>query len=68
MGGARWAALLAGFAGVAVVAAALPTGANAYLLAQRYRIEADRSGATVLVTTALSVLTLSALLAWFRAG
>jgi len=53
---------------VTVLTAALPTGANAYLLAQRYRIEADRSGATVLVTTALSVLTLSALLAWFRAG
>ena len=51
-----------------MLTAALPTGANAYLLAQRYRIEADRSGATVLVTTALSVLTLSALLAWFRAG
>lgn len=51
---------------VTVVTAALPTGANAYLLAQRYRMEADRSGATVLVTTAASVLTLSALLAWLR--
>jgi predicted permease len=53
---------------VTVLTAALPTGANAYLLAQRYRIEADRSGATVLVTTAVSVVTLAALLAWFRAG
>jgi predicted permease len=51
---------------VTVLTAALPTGANAYLLAQRYRIEADRSGATVLVTTAVSVFTLSALLAWLR--
>jgi malonate transporter len=51
---------------VTVLVAALPTGANAFLLAQRYRIEADRSGATVLVTTALSVVTLSALLAWLR--
>jgi malonate transporter and related proteins len=51
---------------VTVVTAALPTGANAFLLAQRYRIEADRSGATVLVTTAISVVTLSALLAWLR--
>ncbi len=53
---------------VTVLVAALPTGANAYLLAQRYRIEADRSGATVLVTTAVSVVTLSALLAWLRTG
>ena len=51
---------------VTVLVAALPTGANAFLLAQRYRIEADRSGATVLVTTALSVVTLSALLTWLR--
>ncbi len=53
---------------VTVVTAALPTGANAYLLAQRYRIGAERSGATVLVSTSLSVLTLAVLLAWFRAG
>ena len=53
---------------VTVVVAALPTGANAFLLAQRYRIEADKSGATVLVSTAVSVVTLSALLAWLRAG
>lgn len=53
---------------VTVVTAALPTGANAYLLAQRYRISADRSGATVLVGTSLSVLTLAALLTWFGAG
>lgn len=49
---------------VTVLMAALPTGANAYLLAQRYRIGAERSGAAVLVGTALSVLTLPALLAW----
>jgi hypothetical protein len=51
---------------VTVLVAALPTGANAFLLAQRYQIESDRSGATVLVTTAASVVTLSALLAWLR--
>ena len=50
---------------VAVVTAALPTGANAFLLAQRYRIGAARSGATVLVSTVLSVATLAALLSWF---
>jgi len=51
---------------VTVVTAALPTGANAYLLAQRYRIGVERSGATVLVGTVLSVATLSVLLALFK--
>jgi malonate transporter and related proteins len=53
---------------VTVLVAALPTGANAFLLAQRYQVESDRSGATVLVTTAASVATLSALLGWFQTG
>jgi len=51
---------------VAVTIAALPTGANAFILARRYQTGADRSGAAVLVTTALSVLTLSALIGYFR--
>lgn len=51
---------------VAVVSAALPTGANAFMLARRYQAGADRSGATVLVSTMISVGTLAALLAWFK--
>ncbi len=50
---------------VAVVTAALPTGANAFLLARRYATGAEESGAAVLVSTALSLVTLSAALAWF---
>ncbi len=50
---------------VAVLAAALPTGANAFLLAQRYQVGAARSGATVLVSTVISVATLAVLLGWF---
>jgi len=50
--------------GVAVLTAALPTGANAFLLARRYATGADRSGATVLVSTVVSVATLAAVLAW----
>ncbi len=53
---------------VAVTAAALPTGANAFLLAERYRIGAARSGATVLASTLISVVTLAGLLAWFGVG
>lgn len=50
---------------VAVIAAALPTGANAFLLARRYATGTDTSGAAVLVSTLLSVLSLSVLLAHF---
>ena len=50
---------------VAVMAAAMPTGANAFLMAQRYQVGAARSGATVLVSTVLSVVTLGVLVGWF---
>lgn len=51
---------------VAVVTAALPTGANAFLLARRYASGADGSGAAVLISTVLSLGTLSVLLAFLR--
>jgi predicted permease len=51
---------------VAVTMAALPTGANAFIIARRYATGADRSGSAVVFTTALSVLTLAALIAHFR--
>jgi predicted permease len=50
---------------VAVTMAALPTGANAFILARRYDTGADRSGSSVVITTALSVLTLGALIGHF---
>lgn len=50
---------------VGVIAAAMPTGANAFLLARRYATGTDTSGAAVLVSTVLSVVTLSVLLAHF---
>jgi predicted permease len=51
---------------VAVTLAALPTGANAFILAQRYATGADRSGAAVVVATSFSVVTLALLVGWFR--
>jgi predicted permease len=51
---------------VAVTMAALPTGANAFILARRYATGADRSGSAVVFTTAVSVLTLSFLIGHFR--
>ncbi|MGG5817305.1 AEC family transporter [Falsiroseomonas sp. HW251] len=53
---------------VAVTMAGLPTGANAFILARRYATGADRSGSAVVATTALSVLTLGAMIAHFRQG
>lgn len=54
--------------GVAVMAASMPTGANAFLLARRYATGTDRSGATVLVSTLISVVSLAAVLGWLRPG
>ncbi len=50
---------------VSVVMASTPTGANAFLLARRYAVGLGGSGAAVIVTTALSVFTLAAVLAAF---
>ncbi len=61
----RWMDLPPLDTAVAVVTAALPTGANAFLLARRYATGAEESGAAVLVTTGLSIATLSAALAFF---
>ncbi len=51
---------------VAVTTAALPTGANAFLLARRYATGTDSAGATVLIATLISVPTLAVVLVWFR--
>ena len=51
---------------VAVTAAAMPTGVNAYLFALRYgRAEAENA-ASMLITTVVAIPVLSALLAWLR--
>ena len=62
----RFAGLGALETAVAGTTAALPTGANAFLLARRYAIGAEASGATVLASTLVSVLTLTVVLAWFQ--
>ena len=53
-------------AAVLVVTAGAPTGANAFFLARRAATLAEASAGTVVAGTALSVLTLSALLVWLR--
>lgn len=52
------------WAAVAITQAALPTGANVYVLAQRYEVHARSISTAVLVSTTLAVLTVSAVLSW----
>lgn len=65
-----WIAHLMGVRGVAfavvVLAAGMPTGANAFLLARRFGTMLEASASTVVVCTAASVVTLSFLLEWLR--
>jgi malonate transporter and related proteins len=61
---------LAGVGGVAfavvVIAAGLPTGANAFLLARRFSTMAEASAGVVLVSTGVSLLTITLLLGWLQ--
>ena len=52
----------------AVMLAALPAAANVYVLAQQYDVWVERASASVVITTALSVFTLTALLYLITTG
>jgi malonate transporter and related proteins len=52
----------------AVLLAALPTATNVFVLAQQYGVWIERASATVLITTAGSVVTVSALLLAITSG
>lgn len=51
-------------AGVMIAAAALPVAGNVYILAQHYGVAPQRVSATILISTALSIFTVSAVIAW----
>lgn len=51
-------------ASVMIAAAALPVAGNVFILAQHYGVAAHRVSATILISTVLSVLTVSAVIAW----
>jgi len=53
-------------AGVMIAAAALPVAGNVYMLAQHYGIAPQRVSASILISTAVSVLTLPAVVAWVK--
>jgi malonate transporter len=52
----------------AVLLAALPTGALTFVVAQRYGLYVREATQATLVSTVLSVVTVSAVLAWFDVG
>ncbi len=52
----------------AVLLAALPTATNVFVLAQQYSVWVERASASILVTTVLSVISVSALLLGIKSG
>ncbi len=65
VGGLAHAAGVTGLAfKVVIIASAMPTGANAFMLARRFETMAEASASLVVASTAVSVVTLSVLLAW----
>jgi len=50
-------------AGVMIAAASLPVAGNVYMLAQHYRVAPTRVSAAILVSTAFSIVTVSAVIA-----
>ena len=52
----------------AVLLAALPTATNVFVIAQQYGVWVERASASVLVTTVISVVTVTALLFAMRSG
>jgi len=51
-------------AGVMVAAAALPVAGNVFILAQHYGVAPRRVSTAILVSTAASVITVTAVIAW----
>ncbi len=51
-------------AGVMIAAASLPVAGNVYILAQHYRVAPHRVSTAILISTAASVVTVSAIIAW----
>ena len=55
-------------AGVMVAAAALPVAGNVYILAAHYGVAPQRVSASILISTAFSILTVPAVIAWVTAS
>jgi predicted permease len=63
--GVLWLVPVANFpASVAIAAASLPVAGNVYMLAQHYNVAPHRVSAAILISTALSILTVPLAIAW----
>ncbi|MDE1131319.1 MAG: AEC family transporter [Ascidiaceihabitans sp.] len=51
-------------AGVLIAAASLPVAGNVYMLAQHYRVAPQRASAAILLSTAISLVTVSLVIGW----
>ena len=51
-------------AGVMIAASALPVAGNVYMLAQHYGVAPHRVSSTILISTALSIITVSLVIGW----
>ncbi len=54
-------------AGVMIAAASLPVAGNVYILAQHFGVAPQRVSTSILISTAVSILTVSAVIAWVTA-
>jgi predicted permease len=54
-------------AGVVVAASALPVAGNVYMLAQHYGVAPQRVSAAILISTAISIVTVSLVVGWVSA-
>jgi malonate transporter len=54
-------------AGVVIAAAALPVAGNVFMLAQHYGVAPQRVSAAILVSTAVSIVTVSVVIGWVTA-
>jgi malonate transporter and related proteins len=52
----------------AVLLAAMPVGAGAFVIAQQYNVQVQRVSAAIVISTALSLATIFVLLIWFGAN
>ncbi len=67
--GACWVFNVSGYtAGVMIAAAALPVAGNVFILAQHYRVAPQRVSTAILLSTAASVLTVTAVIALISQG
>ena len=62
------AVVLSMAAGVMVAAAALPVAGNTYILAAHYGVAPQRVSASILISTAISIVTVTAVIAWVTGG